>query len=126
MRLPRYGGKIFGQGKRTHSALRSARDRRSPKTEESIASLPLIDRVRVPLELWRRKSPDTSGWVFPSVNNTPIDLHNLIARVIRPALKAKGLTWKSLYAGRRGAGTAIMLEQTAMQRSVKLYSGTRT
>ena len=80
----------------------------TPKTQESIASLPLIDRVRVPLELWRRKSPDTSGWVFPSVNNTPIDLHNLIARVIRPALKAKGLTWKSLYAGRRGAGTAII------------------
>jgi integrase len=80
----------------------------TPKTQESIASLPLIDRVRVPLELWRRKSPDTSGWVFPSVNNTPIDLHNLIARVIRPALKAKELTWKSLYAGRRGAGTAII------------------
>ena len=28
-----------------------------PKTRESIASLPLIDRVRVPLELWRQKSP---------------------------------------------------------------------
>jgi integrase len=79
-----------------------------PKTRESIASLPLMDRVRVPLELWRQKSPDTSGWVFPSVNNTPIDLHNLAARVIRPALAAKGLVWKGLYAGRRGAGTAII------------------
>jgi integrase len=80
----------------------------TPKTVESIASLPLLDRVRVPLELWRQKSPDTSGWLFPSVNNTPIDLHNLIARVIRPAIKAEGLVWKSLYAGRRGAGTAII------------------
>jgi integrase len=80
----------------------------TPKTQESIASLPLIDRVRVPLELWRQKSPDTSGWIFPSVNNTPIDLHNLVARVIRPALQGKGLAWKGLYAGRRGAGTAII------------------
>jgi integrase len=80
----------------------------TPKTKESIASLPLIDRVRIPLELWRQKSPDTSGWVFPSVNNTPIDLHNLVARVIRPALDAKEIVWKGLYAGRRGAGTAII------------------
>jgi integrase len=80
----------------------------TPKTKESIASLPLIDRVRIPLELWRRKSPDTSGWVFPSVNNTPIDLHNLVARIIRPALEAKELVWKGMYAGRRGAGTAII------------------
>ena len=80
----------------------------TPKTKESIASLPLIDRVRIPLELWRRKCPDTSGWVFPSVNNTPIDLHNLVARVIRPALEAKEIVWKGMYAGRRGAGTAII------------------
>jgi integrase len=80
----------------------------TPKTAESIASLPLIDRVRVPLELWRQKNPDTSGWVFPSINNTPIDLHNLIARVIRPTIDAAELVWKSLYAGRRGAGTAII------------------
>jgi integrase len=80
----------------------------TPKTAESIASLPLLDRVLVPLELWRQKSPDTSGWLFPSANNTPIDLHNLIARVIRPTIKAAGLVWKSLYAGRRGAITAVI------------------
>ena len=81
----------------------------TPKTLEALADLPLIDRVRVPLELWRQKcgSP-TEGWVFPSANNTPIDLHNIIARVIRPAIEAKGLRWKGMYAGRRGAGTAII------------------
>ena len=92
MRLPRFDGRIVG----------------TPKTKESIASLPLVDRVRIPLELWRRKSSDTSGWVFPSVNNAPIDLHNLVARVIRPALDAKEIVWKGMYAGRRGAGTAII------------------
>jgi hypothetical protein len=62
----------------------------APKTQESIASLPLFERVIVPLELWRRKSPDTSGWLFPSVNNTPIDLHNLVARVISPDDRGRG------------------------------------
>ena len=50
----------------------------------------------------------SSGIVAASANNTPIDLHNIIARVIRPAIEAKGLRWKGMYAGRRGAGTAII------------------
>ncbi len=79
----------------------------TPKTPESLASLPLINRVRIPLELWRQKSPDVSGWVFPTGNGTP-DLHNLVGRVIKPTLKAKGIAWKGLYAGRRGAGTLII------------------
>jgi integrase len=82
----------------------------TPKTLESLASLPLIDQVRVPLELWRMKSGNpTSGWVFSSRNDTPIDLHNLINRVIRPVLKEAGINYFSgLYAGRRGACTAVV------------------
>jgi integrase len=80
-----------------------------PKTKESIASLPLIDQVRIPLELWRAKSGNrTAGWVFESRNGTPVDLHNLINRVIIPELKEKGIEWKGLYAGRRGACTAAI------------------
>jgi integrase len=99
------------------------------KTPESLAPLPLLEQVRVPLQLWWKKcdKPKT-GWVFPSANDTPVDLHNLVARVIRPhvegsAFKVKGVAqkcircgevpsgvgkWKSIYAGRRGAGTAIV------------------
>lgn len=94
----------------------------TPKTKESIATLPLIDQVRVPLELWRKKSDGAKqGWVFPSRNNTPVDLHNLSARVIRPHVegvercvecdlipKKSGVAWKTLYAGRRGAITAVI------------------
>jgi integrase len=83
------------------------------KTPESEATLPLIDQVRIPLELWRQKCvtagrKPTEGWVFPSRNDTPVDLHNMIARVIVPTLEAAGLEWKSLYAGRRGAGTVLV------------------
>jgi integrase len=80
----------------------------TPKTAESVATLPLIDLVKVPLTLWREKCGNPKeGWVFPSRsrNGTPINLHDVIERTIVPVLKRKGLVWKSLYAGRRGACT---------------------
>jgi integrase len=98
----------------------------TPKTPESIAALPLIDQVKVPLELWRQKSgKPTEGWVFKKVRkigeDVPADLHNLIARVIKPHVEGKdkcercdlipkksGAEWKTLYAGRRGACTAVI------------------
>jgi len=98
----------------------------NPKTPESIAPLPLIDQVRVPFELWRQKCGNpTEGWVFKKVRkigeDVPADLHNLISRVIRPHVEGKeqcercnkvpkksGVEWKTLYAGRRGACTAVI------------------
>lgn len=89
----------------------------TPKTKERMASVPIIDRVRVPLELWRKKCENTSpdAWVI-------VDLPNMINRVIKPHVMgdrecvpcektpkaAKGVTWKGLYAGRRGACTAVV------------------
>jgi integrase len=87
-----------------------------PKTKERMAPVPIIDSVRVPLELWRGKCENTHGenWVIA-------DLPNMINRVIKPHVmgekecdrcektpKASGVTWKGLYAGRRGACTAII------------------
>lgn len=92
-----------------------------PKTKERAASLPLLDEVRVPLELWRAASESTGNkdWIIP-------DLHNMVARVIRPHIEGErfirkgqpvkcvrcdkvpessGVTWKALYSGRRGAIT---------------------
>src|ERR1700722_12730712 len=88
----------------------------TPKTLERMASLPLIDQVRVPLELWRAKCTATSDgdWVI-------VDLPNMINRVIKPHIKgvnkcwlcdktpkASGVPWKALYAGRRGMVTAVI------------------
>lgn len=79
----------------------------TPKTTESLAPIPLIDPVRVPLELWRQKSGRTEGWVFPSDADTPATLNNFVNRVIKPTLKKKKIVWKKggLYCGRRGACT---------------------
>jgi integrase len=78
------------------------------------------------LELWRQKTADTSGWIFPSEGTlttvrivapemqhlaggpSPVDLHNLVKRVIRPAVEKAKLQWKPIKAGRTGAATAII------------------
>jgi integrase len=101
----------------------------TPKTAESLTALPLIDRVRIPLELWRQQQGDvTEGWLFPSGGlltaerigspdlmylaggAAPMALANIVNRDIKPILKRKGIAWKKggLYCGRRGAGTAII------------------
>jgi len=114
----------------------------TPKTPESLAPLPLPAQVCIPLELWRQAverenaerraegmEVESNGYVFESRNGTPVDLHNLTARVIRPHIegsayklhgkaqecircnkvpKASGVKWKTLYAGRRGAATAVI------------------
>jgi integrase len=87
-----------------------------PKTKERMAPVPIIHQVRVPLELWRGKceNPHGENWVIA-------DLPNMLNRVIKPHVmgerecercektpKASGVVWKGLYAGRRGACTAVI------------------
>jgi integrase len=91
----------------------------TPKTKERMQAVPIIDQVRVPLELWRTNAENTDGetWVFS-------DLHNMIQRVIKPHVlgdreckrcgktpAAAQVAWKGLYSGRRGAATMV-IEQT--------------
>jgi integrase len=87
-----------------------------PKTKERMAPVPIIDQVHVPLELWRKKceNPHGDNWVI-------VDLPNMTNRVIKPHVigdkecdrcettpKASGVSWKGLYAGRRGACSAVI------------------
>jgi integrase len=80
----------------------------TPKTAESLAQIPLIDPVRIPLRLWHQKSGNKKeGWLFPSDADTPATLNNYVNRIIKPTLKKKKIQWKKggLYCGRRGACT---------------------
>jgi integrase len=87
-----------------------------PKTKERMAAVPIIDHVRIPLVLWHEKSEATGDgdWIIA-------DLPNMLNRVILPHVKgekecvrcgktpkASNVRWKGLYAGRRGAVTAII------------------
>jgi integrase len=79
------------------------------KTPESVATLPLLPQVLVPLALWRKKKGNpTEGWVFPNERGNPQELKDLVRRIIRPILEKEKIVWKGLYAGRRGAATAII------------------
>lgn len=91
----------------------------TPKTVESTAAIPLIEPVLIPLKLYHDKcGKPTKGYLFESGRGTPVDLHNLVSRVIIPHVmggrrcipcdrtpEASGAKWKGLYSGRRGACT---------------------
>lgn len=81
----------------------------TPKTPESVATLPLVNQVKIPLKLWWEKcGKPKQGWLFPTKSGRPVEMRDLVARKIRPVLKKEKLKWKSLYAGRRGAATAVI------------------
>jgi integrase len=82
------------------------------KTEESVASVPLIEPVKSMLLSWKKL---TAGeWVFPNRSNNPMQMEGFQKRVIAPvvakskALKEKGIKWHGLYAGRRAAATLLV------------------
>jgi integrase len=78
------------------------------KTTSSVASLPLVAPVLVPLTLWhQRTNKPTEGWLFPNQKGKPIDLRSVISRTIVPTLERQNIEWKTLYAGRRGAATIL-------------------
>jgi len=98
----------------------------TPKKKLSQRDLPLIDAIRVPLELWHQKSGrPAEGWVFKKVRkigeDVPADLHNLVNRVIKPHIKGHekcglcdvipkkaNVEWKGVYSARRGFATAVI------------------
>jgi integrase len=88
------------------------------KTTSSVASLPLIAPVLIPLNLWRAKSAQSERhnpvegakherWIFPNSKGKPVDLRTRVEGTIVPTLAAKKIEWKTLYAGRRGAATIL-------------------
>jgi integrase len=80
-----------------------------PKTPESLATLPLLPQVTIPLTLWRQKCGNPAdGWLFANERGKPQSLKDVVSRTIRPTLQKAGIEWKGLYAGRRGAATAII------------------
>jgi integrase len=78
------------------------------KTDESVASVPLIEPIKSMLEAWKIQSGG-GEWLFPSNRgDKPCNISQYAQRVIAPVLKAKNLKWHGLYAGRRGAATLLV------------------
>jgi integrase len=74
------------------------------KTPESVASLPLIAPVLVPLELWRAKSEGFAkqGWIFFNQRSGPLNVESFCRNTIIPLCKKAKVPWKGLYSARRG------------------------
>ena len=76
------------------------------KTIESSALVPINEPLTELLaELWEHDGRPTEGWILRGEKGGPLSLDNLGRRIIRPTLKAVGITWVGYYALRRGAGT---------------------
>jgi integrase len=76
------------------------------KTEESVASVPLIEPVKAMLLAW--KGMTAGEWVFPNRSNRPMEMSGFCKRVVIPVLKKEGIAWHGLYAGRRAAATLLV------------------
>jgi integrase len=76
------------------------------KTEDSAASVPVIEPLRGLLEKLAA-TYGKQGYILQSYKHTPLDLNSLNFRVIAPALKKAGIVWAGFYAGRRGISSLV-------------------
>jgi len=79
----------------------------TPKTENSVRSLSLIQPVKGLLSLWRAKCNRDAVWVFQNERGRPLSLDSVAVNTIRPTLEKNNLEWKAFHAGRRGHGTIL-------------------
>ena len=113
-----------------------------PKTPESVAPVPVGETLREILEETRRES----GYILSSPIGKPVDLHNLAARVVIPALSRcaeckkeekehdgnghkfrKILEWHGWYAFRRGFATlAASVDSQLAAKSLLRHSNVHT
>ena len=79
-----------------------------PKTRASHDSVPVIPRLAVLLEDYRRfiGNPQT-GVIFHSGNGLPINLDAFTRKVIQPELEANRLPWYGWHAFRRGLASNL-------------------
>jgi integrase len=117
----------------------SRRDIDTPKTEKSVRKVALSSGVRSDLKLWLESAPGgPDDWLFPSENpKMPMGADNMMARYIRPKLKAEGvgLGWvdyrvmrrtHSSLANDRGIDAKVIADQQGHTVDVNLNVYTQT
>lgn len=78
------------------------------KTEESSASVPVIEPLKSLLEKLRGQTPNgPQQHILQSVRGKPLSLDSLNMRVITPAMVAAGIDWHGYYPGRRGISSRV-------------------
>ena len=78
------------------------------KTNRSRAPIPVVRQLADALEAHRlRTGPLAVGPIFQAGNGKPLNLDNLVRRVIIPALEGTGVPWNGWHAFRRGLATNL-------------------
>jgi integrase len=75
------------------------------KTEDSAASVPVIEPLKSLLEKLRKESTD--GYILKYGSGEPLSLDSLNFRLIAPAMKKAGIEWRGYYPGRRGISSRV-------------------
>lgn len=94
------------------------------KTASSEAPVPVIAPLHEALEK-HRKTTTGEGWIFASERMKgakPLNLNNLLRRVMRPALDKKKIEWCGWHAFRRGLGSnlyALKVPDLVIQRILR-------
>jgi integrase len=78
----------------------------SPKSKSSIRDVPIGPSLQQSL-LECRKNAAADAFVFASRNGTPLDSHNLLGRVLKPACKRAGLPSISWHSFRHTHATLL-------------------
>jgi integrase len=78
----------------------------TPKSKDSVRSLPIIGPVKLLLKLWRQKAGE-KVWLFTNSEGTAQNMDQLAREVIIPCLKKAEIPWRGYHAGRRGLGDAL-------------------
>jgi integrase len=94
-----------------------------PKTAESISPVPVCETLASILQ----GHPNGFEYILSGPSGKPINLHNLAARVVRPALTKAGIAWKGWYSLRRGAATlATQVESPLAAKGLLRHSNLAT
>ncbi len=75
------------------------------KTEDSAATVPVIEPLRSLLEKLRAQSPD--GFIIQNAKGRPLSLDSLNMRVITPTMAKAGIVWRGFYPCRRGVSSKV-------------------
>jgi integrase len=75
------------------------------KTEDSAASVPVIEPLRGLLE--KLKAHSAGGYILQNTSGKPLSLDSLNVRVITPAMQKAGIVWRGYYPGRRGISSKL-------------------
>ncbi|GAC1438246.1 MAG: hypothetical protein NVS1B11_23850 [Terriglobales bacterium] len=75
------------------------------RTEDSAATVPVIEPLRSLLAKLRAQSAD--GFILQNASGKPLSLDSLNIRVITPAMEKAGIVWRGYYPCRRGVSSKV-------------------